>query len=173
GLGRWFRRRNRRPVEELAWWQSRRVGKVEVTMVPSRHWSRRGLADVNRSHWGGFVLRTVGRAGDAPVRHLPHPQDILRHGGSTGKPRDLRTGAGVPQCSRRRLGVRRNHDSPVTTRFDWSRTRHRRSSEFLARAQCPSAVEDVGGRQAQLRSGAFGCFKPGSVRSRRCALGVC
>lgn len=62
GLRRWFERWSPRPVEELAWWQSRRIGGIEVTLVPARHWSRRGIADVNRSHWGGFVVRS-GRGG--------------------------------------------------------------------------------------------------------------
>ncbi len=69
GLGRWFDRWNRRPVVELAWWDSFRIGDVEVTMVPSRHWSRRGVLDVNRTHWGGFVIQasrsSVYHAGDS------------------------------------------------------------------------------------------------------------
>jgi len=69
GLGRWFSRWNPRPVHELAWWQTREVAGVRVTMVPSRHWSRRGVFDVNRSHWGGFVLesrgQTIYHAGDS------------------------------------------------------------------------------------------------------------
>lgn len=80
GLGRWFRRWNRRPVEELGWWQSHSLGEIEVTMVPSRHWSRRGLSDVNRSHWGGFVIRNCGRslgpaAGRATGRSIYHGGD--------------------------------------------------------------------------------------------------
>ncbi len=57
GLGRWFRRRNRRPVTELAWWQTVSLGGLEITLVPARHWSRRGVADFNQSLWGGFVVR--------------------------------------------------------------------------------------------------------------------
>ena len=57
GLGRWFARWNPRPAIELPWWRSHRIGGAEITMVPARHWSRRGVFDVNRSHWGGFVLR--------------------------------------------------------------------------------------------------------------------
>jgi L-ascorbate metabolism protein UlaG (beta-lactamase superfamily) len=45
---------------ELSWWQSARVGGVEVTLVPAQHWSRRGPFDTNRTLWGGFVIR--GRA---------------------------------------------------------------------------------------------------------------
>lgn len=62
GLSRWFARWNRRPVRELAWWQSTEIGGVAITIVPSRHWSRRGILDVNRSHWGGFVIESRGRS---------------------------------------------------------------------------------------------------------------
>ncbi|MGZ6124623.1 MAG: MBL fold metallo-hydrolase [Myxococcales bacterium] len=44
------------PVRELGWWQEERIGDVRVTFVPSQHWSRRGLFDVNRTLWGGFVV---------------------------------------------------------------------------------------------------------------------
>ena len=53
---------------ELGWWQSARVGPVEVAFVPAQHWSRRTLGDANRTLWGGFVVRgssaTVYHAGD-------------------------------------------------------------------------------------------------------------
>ena len=62
GLGRWFRGRNRRPVCELGWWESLEVGGLRVTLVPARHWSRRGIGDTNRSLWGGFVLEHDGRS---------------------------------------------------------------------------------------------------------------
>ncbi|MDH3255485.1 MAG: MBL fold metallo-hydrolase [Acidobacteriota bacterium] len=69
GLGRWFRRWSPRPVEELAWWQAIDIRGVEISMVPARHWSRRHVFDVNRSHWGGFVLSVRGtslyHAGDS------------------------------------------------------------------------------------------------------------
>jgi L-ascorbate metabolism protein UlaG (beta-lactamase superfamily) len=44
------------------------VGAVRVTYVPSQHWSRRGLADVNQSLWGGFIVQgttaTLYHSGD-------------------------------------------------------------------------------------------------------------
>jgi L-ascorbate metabolism protein UlaG (beta-lactamase superfamily) len=56
GLG--TRRHLRRlPVTELGWWESHRVGPVEVAFVPSQHWSRRRANDVNHTLWGGFVIR--------------------------------------------------------------------------------------------------------------------
>lgn len=44
------------PCTELDWWQSTQVGPVKVTYVPSQHWSRRGLNDINEMLWGGFVV---------------------------------------------------------------------------------------------------------------------
>lgn len=41
---------------ELGWWESSRVGNVEIHFVPSQHWSRRGLSDTNEMLWGGFVI---------------------------------------------------------------------------------------------------------------------
>ena len=43
------------PVEELDWWESRVVGNVTITCVPARHWSQRGLGDMNRTLWSGWV----------------------------------------------------------------------------------------------------------------------
>ncbi|MEM9594160.1 MAG: MBL fold metallo-hydrolase [Acidobacteriota bacterium] len=60
GMGRWFRRRGFAEVHELGWWDRVEVRGVEVTLVPARHWSRRGLFDVNDSLWGGFVCRAGG-----------------------------------------------------------------------------------------------------------------
>ncbi|MBU8896394.1 MBL fold metallo-hydrolase [Corallococcus sp. H22C18031201] len=49
-------RGSRLPVTELDWWRSTQVGPVTVHFVPSQHWSRRGLNDVNEMLWGGFVI---------------------------------------------------------------------------------------------------------------------
>jgi L-ascorbate metabolism protein UlaG (beta-lactamase superfamily) len=50
-------------VVELDWWQSHRVGDLEITLVPSRHWSMRAPWNRNDTLWGGFVYR--GREGAA------------------------------------------------------------------------------------------------------------
>jgi len=44
-------------VVELDWWQSHRVGAVEITAVPARHWSMRAPWNRNDMLWGGFVFR--------------------------------------------------------------------------------------------------------------------
>ncbi len=50
---------------ELGWWDRLRVGGLTVTFVPSQHWSRRGLGDMNQALWGGFVVE----GGDTRVYH--------------------------------------------------------------------------------------------------------
>lgn len=67
GLSRMLPRACRR-VRELDWWQSVRLGDVELVFVPAQHWHRRGLADTNRALWGGWVVRgekTVYHSGDS------------------------------------------------------------------------------------------------------------
>jgi L-ascorbate metabolism protein UlaG (beta-lactamase superfamily) len=68
GLGAWFRQAGLAKVIELDWWQEATVAGVRFTLVPSHHWSRRGLSDTNQTLWGGFVMsgggRTVYHSGD-------------------------------------------------------------------------------------------------------------
>ncbi len=66
GLTRAFPRGCRRTVE-LSWWQGVSVRGVDVVLVPAQHWHRRGMFDINRSLWGGFVVRgsrSVYHSGD-------------------------------------------------------------------------------------------------------------
>jgi L-ascorbate metabolism protein UlaG (beta-lactamase superfamily) len=44
-------------VVELEWWQSHKVGALEITAVPARHWSMRMPWNRNDMLWGGFVYR--------------------------------------------------------------------------------------------------------------------
>ncbi|WP_046226081.1 MBL fold metallo-hydrolase [Paenibacillus dauci] len=44
---------------EMHWWETFKVGDVNITFVPTQHWSRRTLLDTNTSHWGGYVLEPV------------------------------------------------------------------------------------------------------------------
>jgi L-ascorbate metabolism protein UlaG (beta-lactamase superfamily) len=76
GLGSWMKHRGRRRVAELEWWQSEMLGGLEVTLVPARHWSKRGVADTNRSWWGGYVVRGDGVA-------VYHAGDTARFDGFT------------------------------------------------------------------------------------------
>ena len=46
------------PVEEAAWYQTYRTHSAapEVSLLPTRHWCRRGLTDFNRVLWGAFYI---------------------------------------------------------------------------------------------------------------------
>jgi len=59
GLGT---RRNLRglPCTELGWWDALPVRGLRVSFVPSQHWSRRGVGDINEALWGGFVVEGGG-----------------------------------------------------------------------------------------------------------------
>jgi L-ascorbate metabolism protein UlaG (beta-lactamase superfamily) len=54
-------------IHELEWWQKLRLGELEVTHVPARHWGARIVRDMHRGY-GGYVLRagqhSVYHAGD-------------------------------------------------------------------------------------------------------------
>jgi L-ascorbate metabolism protein UlaG (beta-lactamase superfamily) len=47
-------------VTELGWWDTADLGGVQVTFVPSQHWSRRFWVPPNRALWGGFVIQSAG-----------------------------------------------------------------------------------------------------------------
>ena len=49
-------------VEEFDWGQGTQVGGVEITCVPSQHWSQRSLFDARRSLWCAWVVRSPGAA---------------------------------------------------------------------------------------------------------------
>jgi L-ascorbate metabolism protein UlaG (beta-lactamase superfamily) len=57
GNGRILRRLGLDRIVELDWWQSHRVGALEITAVPARHWSMRAPWNRNDMLWGGFVYR--------------------------------------------------------------------------------------------------------------------
>lgn len=43
-------------VTSLGWWQSIRLGKVEITLTPAKHWGARKMTDTHRGY-GGYVIR--------------------------------------------------------------------------------------------------------------------
>jgi N-acyl-phosphatidylethanolamine-hydrolysing phospholipase D len=63
-------------VVELDWWQSQKVGAVEIVFTPVQHWSGRSLTDRMRTLWGGYAMF-------APDFHV-------FHAGDTGYSQDFR-----------------------------------------------------------------------------------
>lgn len=55
-------------VTELAWWETTKIDDMEITFVPAKHWSKRGLEKRNKRLWGGFVIKlpshTIYYSGD-------------------------------------------------------------------------------------------------------------
>ena len=43
-------------VQQLDWWQSTRVGSLQLVATPARHFSGRGLSDGNRTLWASWVI---------------------------------------------------------------------------------------------------------------------
>ena len=56
GLKKWFESEGIGNVVELDWWQSHRLGELEVVLTPVQHWSGRGLGDRMETLWGGYAL---------------------------------------------------------------------------------------------------------------------
>ena len=66
GLSRYLPKVCRRRLE-LNWWQGFTLGAVDIVLVPAQHWHRRGIGDINRALWGGYVVRgghSVYHSGD-------------------------------------------------------------------------------------------------------------
>ena len=63
GLKAWFLNRgvSAERVVELDWWDSHRFNqRVEVTLTPAEHWSRRTPWDTNETLWGGWAVTIDG-----------------------------------------------------------------------------------------------------------------
>ena len=61
GLDAYLGRAGVRGVESLDWWQGVSLSRsVRVHLVPAAHWSRRGVFDLDRTLWGGFVIEARG-----------------------------------------------------------------------------------------------------------------
>ncbi|WP_152395137.1 MBL fold metallo-hydrolase [Paenibacillus guangzhouensis] len=63
-------------VTELHWWEALTLGEVQITFVPTQHWTRRTLTDTNTSHWGGYMIEPI------PSSTAPYP--TIHFVGDTG-----------------------------------------------------------------------------------------
>lgn len=70
GLKSWFEDLGWTHVEELDWWDSRREGALNITLLPAQHWSKRSLTDTNRTLWGGWAVDWTRPGGAAPWRFV-------------------------------------------------------------------------------------------------------
>ncbi|NOT57893.1 MAG: MBL fold metallo-hydrolase [Deltaproteobacteria bacterium] len=73
GLADWFRKKGRKGVVELNWWQTAQHGRWKVTCVPVQHWSQRIEQGQNSTLWCGWVIssgeRTYYFGGDTGYFH--------------------------------------------------------------------------------------------------------
>jgi N-acyl-phosphatidylethanolamine-hydrolysing phospholipase D len=56
GIQAWMHEVGIRRSVELDWWQSHRLGEVEVVLTPVQHWSGRSLTDRMQTLWGGYAV---------------------------------------------------------------------------------------------------------------------
>jgi L-ascorbate metabolism protein UlaG (beta-lactamase superfamily) len=84
GVARLLRSYGIGPVHELDWGHSLPVARTTIHCVPAMHFSARGLFDLNRTLWCGYVIETAGRivyfAGDTAFGG--HFEQIRRRFGS-------------------------------------------------------------------------------------------
>jgi L-ascorbate metabolism protein UlaG (beta-lactamase superfamily) len=70
-------------VQEAGWYQQYTLNEdFEIIFVPTRHWTRRGLADENKRLWGGFFIRYHNKSiyfmGDSGyTKHFEEIRNIL------------------------------------------------------------------------------------------------
>ena len=60
GLAPLLRRAGFPTPVELDWWGETQIANTQVTATPARHFARRGLFDLNKTLWAGFMLAHAG-----------------------------------------------------------------------------------------------------------------
>ncbi|QLB21063.1 multidrug transporter [Vespertiliibacter pulmonis] len=73
-------------IRELDWWQSTNLGVLEISAVPARHNTGRGLFDSNKTLWTGYVFKTSSEqfyySGDSSFGDGIHFQQIAQRFGN-------------------------------------------------------------------------------------------
>ena len=68
GDKRRLERRGIENVKEFLWWEEIEINGSKFTFTPVQHWSARGIADRNKSLWGGWFMElkteSIYHAGD-------------------------------------------------------------------------------------------------------------
>ncbi len=53
---------NSKNIQEAGWYQSYKLDSdLKIHFLPARHWSRRGMFDLNKRLWGAFVIEYKGK----------------------------------------------------------------------------------------------------------------
>ncbi|WP_238402995.1 MBL fold metallo-hydrolase [Paenibacillus mesophilus] len=78
GVAALLKRKGVTNVQEFSWWESRKIGMLTFTFVPAEHWTRRSLWDMNRSHWGGWMIESDGPVG------IGHSKKTVYFAGDSG-----------------------------------------------------------------------------------------
>ena len=55
-LGKYFTRNKFNKVKEMDWYDQTQVNDLKITLMPAVHWSKRTLADANKTLWGSFLI---------------------------------------------------------------------------------------------------------------------
>lgn len=48
-------------IQEIDWWDEVELNNINITFLPSQHWSRRLFREVNSSLWGSYLIDTGGK----------------------------------------------------------------------------------------------------------------
>ena len=75
GDRRRLKRRGIENVKEFLWWEEIEIQGSKFTFTPAQHWSARGIADRNKSLWGGWFMELK--------------TESIYHAGDTGYSRDF------------------------------------------------------------------------------------
>ncbi len=59
-------------IREFHWWDSVTINGIRFTFVPSQHWTRRTPWDMNRSHWGGWIIEPDSGTEDIGGSDMQH-----------------------------------------------------------------------------------------------------
>ena len=61
-LSKYFTKNKFNDVEEIDWYQEIQINNdIKITLLPAVHWSKRTLADTNKTLWGSFLIEYKGK----------------------------------------------------------------------------------------------------------------